>query len=207
MFPIIGGVFGGDAVSAALYLNMRLSEKTVLAIDVGTNSEVMLSFGCNIYAASAAAGPAFEGSGISSGMRAGKGAIQGVAIDGDKVTLDVIGGGVGGPPKGICGSGLLSATGALLTAGAMEKSGRLRNRSEIPATSQTGYGKTTGQEMALCFGGPSGEVALSQSDIRSLQASKAAIRAAVEVLMTNPARGGEEIGSMAGRGLWRKPEG
>ena len=188
VFPIIGGVFGGDAVSAALYLNMRLSEKTVLAIDVGTNSEVMLSFGGNIYAASAAAGPAFEGSGISSGMRAGKGAIQGVAIDGDKVTLDVIGGGVGGPPKGICGSGLLSATGALLTAGAMEKSGRLETGLRSGNLANR-IREDNRSEMAL-FRGASGEVALSQSDMVA-PGFKGRHGAAVEVLMTNPARAGK----------------
>lgn len=191
VFPLIGGFVGGDAVAAALYLNMRLSDKTVLAIDVGTNSEVMLSFGGNIYAASAPAGPAFEASGISSGMRAGKGAIQGVAIEGDKVTLDVIG---GGQAKGICGSGLLSAAGALLTAGAMEKSGRLRNRSEIPGNlaNRIREDNRPGNSFVL-FRGPSGEISLSQSDIRSLQSAKAAIRAAVEVLMTKAGAGLEEI--------------
>lgn len=194
VFPIIGGFVGGDAVAAALHLNMRLSGKTVLAIDVGTNSEVMLSFGGNIYAASAAAGPAFEGSGISSGMRAGKGAIQGVTIEGDKVILDVIGGGGAGLPLGVCGSGLLSAAGALLTAGAMEKSGRLRNRSEIPGNLANRIREDNGSGNSfVLFRGPSGEISLSQSDIRSLQSAKAAIRAAVEVLMTKAGVGREGI--------------
>ncbi len=194
VFPIIGGFVGGDAVAAALYLDMRLSGKTVLAIDVGTNSEVLLSSGGALYAASAAAGPAFEGAGISSGMRAGSGAIRGVAIEGDGLTLDVIGARGAGQAKGICGSGLVGAASALLSAGVIERSGRIRNRSEIPGNLANRVTEDGGQGNGfVLFRGPSATVSVSQADIRSLQNAKAAIRAAVEVLSAKSGAGPEDI--------------
>ncbi|MDO8426105.1 MAG: ASKHA domain-containing protein, partial [Deltaproteobacteria bacterium] len=86
-FPLIGGFVGGDAVAVILCLGLRKNPLPALTIDIGTNSEIMLSSNGAIYATSAAAGPAFEGGEIEYGMAADKGAIQGVKIEGDRVSL------------------------------------------------------------------------------------------------------------------------
>ena len=81
-----------------------------------------------------------------------------------------------------------------MTAGVMEKSGRIRNRSEIPGNLANRIREDNGSGNSfVLFRGPSGEIALSQSDIRSLQSAKAAIRAAVEVLMSKSGAGREGI--------------
>ena len=51
-----------------------------LAIDIGTNAEILLNNKGEIYACSAAAGPAFEGGGTKCGKRAGNGVVNGVKI-------------------------------------------------------------------------------------------------------------------------------
>ncbi|MFQ5737300.1 MAG: ASKHA domain-containing protein, partial [Thermodesulfobacteriota bacterium] len=71
VFPLIGGFVGGDAVAVALSLGLKGAKEPVLAIDIGTNSEILLASGPDLYATSAAAGPAFEGGQVSSGMVAG----------------------------------------------------------------------------------------------------------------------------------------
>jgi len=122
LFPMIGGFVGGDAVSVALAEGMIDSKENTLIIDIGTNSEILLSTADGLFAAAAAAGPAFEGGQIESGMTAEKGAITAVHISGDTVTLDVIG---AVTPIGICGSGIIDVITALLKADIIEPGGRI----------------------------------------------------------------------------------
>ncbi len=180
VFPIIGGFVGGDAVAVALALDMERADKTTLVIDIGTNSEIILSSKGALTATSAAAGPAFEASELSSGMTAAPGAIQGVEIDGDHLTLDVIG---GVAPKGVCGSGLVSGATALLRAGIIESSGRIKDSTEIDNNLSMRI-KSDGEENRfVLFKGPSGELCFTQKDIRALQVAKSAIRAGVSILL------------------------
>ena len=73
---------------------------------------------------SCASGPAFEGAGISSGLRAMKGAIDHVTIDpaGGNISWTTIG---NERPKGICGSGIIDAAAAMAGAGIMDFTGKL----------------------------------------------------------------------------------
>ncbi|MBI5234809.1 MAG: DUF4445 domain-containing protein [Deltaproteobacteria bacterium] len=183
VFPQIGGFVGGDAVAVALSLNMgkrHNADNAVIAIDIGTNSEVILSAGEKLFAASAPAGPAFEAAGARCGMIAQAGAMQGVSITGDRVTLDVIG---NVAPKGICGSGLVDAVAALLDRGVIAPSGRIKDKDEIP-DNLSGRIKKDGEANAFVLHrGASGDICLFQEDIRALQNAKAAIRASISMLM------------------------
>lgn len=180
VFPQIGGFVGGDAVAVALSLKMTNIQDCMIAIDIGTNSEVVLSARGRLFAASAAAGAAFESAGIRCGMTAGPGAIRGVKIEGDMVELDVIG---KVAPKGICGSGLVDAVAALLGRGVITPSGRIKDKDEIP-DNLSGRIKRTGEANAfMLHRGAHSEVLLFQEDIRALQNAKAAIRASISLLM------------------------
>ena len=192
-FPLIGAFVGGDAAAVALALGLNKSNKTTLVIDIGTNSEIMLSAAGVLYAASAAAGPAFEGGGIRHGMTAQSGAIRGVKITGDSVALDVIG---GGRSKGICGTGLIEAASELIKAGIIERNGRIKNAGEIQTNLSGRIKEAPGGNFFILFKGPSGEITLSQNDVRSLQSAKAAIRAGIAILLKKAgieASGVEEI--------------
>jgi len=179
-FPLIGGFVGGDAVAVALSLGLHNEKEATLAIDIGTNSEIMLASGGELYATSAAAGPAFEAGEISSGMVAGPGAIECVKMDGDSVSLKVIG---EVAPRGICGSGLIDAVSGLVAAGVIDASGRIRDRDEVSGGLSNRVAADGDANRFVLYRGAKGEVALTQSDIRAVQTAKASTRAGIEMLL------------------------
>ena len=193
-FPIIGGFVGGDTVAAILKLALQSAKETSLMIDIGTNSEIVLSHNGTVYAASAAAGSAFEGGEIGSGMSAQKGAIESVRVDNGELKLEVIG---DVAPRGICGSGLLDAVAALVKAGVIESTGRIKDPEEVEtglsSKVRASEGDVSEGNRVILNAGPSGEIALSQADIRSLQTAKGAIRAGVGVLLKKASIGPEEV--------------
>ena len=103
---------------------MWSSEENVLFIDLGTNGEIV--FGNKDYMMSCAcsAGPAFEGGGISCGMRASSGAIEKVSIDNNtlKPKLTIID---ECEPIGICGSGIIDLICQMLTKGIIDRRGKI----------------------------------------------------------------------------------
>jgi len=112
VFPQIGGFVGGDTVAGLVASGLIHLDETTLFVDIGTNGEIVLKHRDRIMAASVAAGPAFEGGGIKLGMRATKGAIEDFSID--PLTLEPMNITIGNVrPKGICGSGLITAVATL----------------------------------------------------------------------------------------------
>lgn len=187
-FPLIGGFVGGDAVATALSLGLFEGKRTHMAIDIGTNCEIMLSTGDAVYFASSPAGPAFEGGEIACGMSASQGAIKGFTIEqGGHVELDVIG---GVSARGICGSGLAEAVSTLLEAGVIDRTGRIRDPGEIDDNLADRIRSGKGGNEFVLYRGEAGETILTQPDVRALQKAKAALRAAIEILLsktsTNP---------------------
>lgn len=186
-FPLIGGFIGGDTVAMMLVLGLEggAAKSNELAIDIGTNSEIVLFTPDKVYAASAAAGPAFEGGEIEFGMAAGPGAISSAQVTKDDITLDVIG---GSAPKGICGSALIDIVGKLIRAGVIDSTGRILDASEIETNLSTRIISPEAKEGAggnsfLLYMGPDRRLTLSQNDVRSLQTAKGSIRAGINVLM------------------------
>ena len=128
VFPVIGGFVGGDTVAGLVATALAQMDGPVMMVDIGTNGEIVLAHEGRLWAASTAAGPAFEGARISCGMRAATGAIEKVVFDGD-VRLSVIG---GTEPVGICGSALVDLAAELLRAGIVTPQGRLLPSEELP---------------------------------------------------------------------------
>lgn len=62
--PFIGAFVGADLMCALIAANFNNTASNQLLCDIGTNTEVALRAGEKIYAASTAAGPAFESTGI-----------------------------------------------------------------------------------------------------------------------------------------------
>jgi uncharacterized 2Fe-2S/4Fe-4S cluster protein (DUF4445 family) len=103
--PSVAAYVGSDIVAGVLTTRIFTKEGITLFADIGTNGEVVLGNRDWLVCASSSAGPAFEGSGVRHGMRAGAGAIEKLAILGDgSIEFKTIG---NTPPVGICGSGLL----------------------------------------------------------------------------------------------------
>jgi uncharacterized 2Fe-2S/4Fe-4S cluster protein (DUF4445 family) len=160
--PNIDGFVGSDALSVIIAGKVYDAKKPTLIIDIGTNGEIILGNKDNIFVASTAAGPAFEAKHIHSGMPASKGAICSVAIKKNRCIYDVIG---KTAPKGICGSGLIDALAQMSKHGIMDKSGKMRQNEFVIYE----RGKT--------------KIAITQQDVRKIQLAKAAIYAAVKVLI------------------------
>ena len=119
--PVIRAYVGADAVANILATQMYKIDELVLTIDIGTNTEVLLGNSEIILAASAPAGPAFEGVGITYGMRAVLGAIGSIRVNNLDVEYETIG---GAKPRGICGTGLIDLVAELYRNGIIDYLGR-----------------------------------------------------------------------------------
>ncbi|NQT46555.1 MAG: DUF4445 domain-containing protein [Candidatus Omnitrophica bacterium] len=159
--PNLGGFVGSDALAVILATGLHKSNTPKAAIDIGTNGEVIAGFKDNIWVASTAAGPAFEGWHISCGMPALSGAIESARPNGDSFSIDTVG---GDNPSGICGSGLIDIFAGLMEMGHLDKTGRLQNG-----------------EFTILQEGEK-RIFLNQEDVRQMQHAKAAIRTALDML-------------------------
>jgi len=192
--PNVAGFVGSDTVAVILATGMHRSDQVRLAIDLGTNGEMVLGNRDRLLACSTAAGPAFEGARISCGMRATQGAIERVWIDRGEVKLQVIG---GGGALGLCGSGLLDAVAQMAGAGLLNGSGRLLAPDSPRLTLTPGLARRLvdgegGRSFLLARRGRR-PVLLTQRDIRELQLAKGAIRAGISILLKEYGIGEEDI--------------
>ena len=118
--PLIGCHVGSDVAADLLAIGMDETDETVMLVDVGTNTEVIVGNRHRLMAASCPAGPAFEGGEITYGMPGYEGAVETVEIVGGKAQYTTIG---GGQPQGICGSGLVDLLAELRRTGTMNQLG------------------------------------------------------------------------------------
>lgn len=178
--PCVGAYVGGDISSGVLAVRLDEADSLSVLIDIGTNGEIVLGNKDWMVCCSASAGPSFEGSGISCGMRAAKGAIEKVKINKDyEVVCKTIG---DTPPGGICGSGLLDCLASLVRSGVIDRTGnfqkgiktdRLRKKNDeyeflLVDKKETAAGK---------------DIVITQADIQNLVRSKAAIYSAISTLI------------------------
>ncbi|MCU0665961.1 MAG: ASKHA domain-containing protein [Candidatus Omnitrophica bacterium] len=179
--PAVASYVGGDITSGILACSLDQQEHLSLLIDIGTNGEIVLGNKEFLISCAASAGPAFEGSGVSCGMRASRGAIQKVSIDNRSLdtSFQIIGGDV--PALGICGSGYISLIAQMLEKGIIDKAGniQIKNPSKIKDTD-------LGRAFIVCHQGQSNaaeEIIITESDIENIKRAKAAIYSAAETLI------------------------
>lgn len=179
--PSVASYVGGDIVSGALVVEMNKKEEITLFIDIGTNGEMVLGNKDWLMCCACSAGPAFEGGGITFGMRAMSGAIERVYID--KSTYEVKYKTVGEmPPVGICGSGLIDCLAKLREAGIIDRSGKIQDLD----TPRIRKGED-GPEFVLAFQAESGndkDIIITEGDIKNLIRAKGAIYAGVRIMLS-----------------------
>lgn len=191
VLPGIGGHVGADMLSALTYVDKIRTAEDCIVMDIGTNGEIALIRKHTTYVCSAAAGPALEGGAVTFGMSAAAGAIMGVrwcpgASPGTAdLALQIIG---GGEPLGICGSGLISLLAVMLEMGVIDKTGYLFGRTEavragVAASACRHLVEWEGEHAFLVYQSKTRQIVITAADIRQLQLSKGAIRAAVAVLL------------------------
>ena len=192
--PSVAAYVGSDIVAGVLTTRIYTKKGVSLFVDIGTNGEVVLGNRDWLVCASSSAGPAFEGSGVKHGMRAGAGAIERLTILNDgiiefKTIADK-------HPVGICGSGLLDTLAELFVNGIIDRTGRFNIKFLAP--SFTGGSQLKEGEEGLQFqlvppGDDHQEIVITQADIDNLLRSKAGVFAAVRVLMESTQTKSEDL--------------
>lgn len=160
--PSIGSFVGSDILAGILASRINESDKYIVLIDLGTNGEIVVGNKDRILCASTAAGPAFEGTNISMGMRATSGAISSVSNWGTAFDYHIIG---NEKPRGICGSGLIDAIAVFIEAGEIDTGGKITAKKE---------------KIELIA-----PVFLTQKDIREFQLAKGAIATGIDILLNH----------------------
>jgi uncharacterized 2Fe-2S/4Fe-4S cluster protein (DUF4445 family) len=156
--PCISAYVGADITCAVLASGMMNKKETSLLVDIGTNGEMALFSDGTLYCCSTAAGPAFEGAGISMGMNAAAGAINSVYLKYGICRYTTIG---EKPPIGICGSGIIDAVSTMKRLKLLDESGYIENNFVIGDS----------------------QIAITQKDIRQIQLAKAAVCAGALTLI------------------------
>jgi len=178
--PGIGAYVGGDITSGVLSIRLDTAEQVSLLIDIGTNGEIVLGNKEWLVCCSASAGPSFEGSGISCGMRAAKGAIETINIAPNfEVTYETIG---DVAPTGICGSGLLECLASLVRSGIVDRTGNFQKGIETEKLRMTDD-KCEFVLVDKSNTATKRDIVITQADIQNLIRSKAAIYSAISTLL------------------------
>ena len=190
--PCIAGHVGADAAAAMLAEGPHRAETPQLLVDVGTNAEIVLSDGRQVWAASSPTGPAFEGAQLSCGQRAAAGAIERVRIDpatleprfkvigcelwsNDPGFADALG---SLEVSGVCGSGIIEVIAEMFLVGIIDHRGVIRGEMADRSPRVIADGRT------FTYVLQTEPVALSvtQNDVRAVQLAKAALRAGIDLL-------------------------
>ena len=184
LLPLVAGFVGADAVAVALATRIYESAEIRIAVDIGTNGEVLLGSRDRLWACSAPAGPALEGAQIRHGMRAALGAIDRVTVD-DDVHVHTIG---EADALGLCGSGLIDLLAGLLDASVIDWTGliQVEGRAALPPKlSERVVMRGEERQVIILRPGEAGaraEIVLTQDDVRQVQLAKGAIASGVLML-------------------------
>jgi uncharacterized 2Fe-2S/4Fe-4S cluster protein (DUF4445 family) len=182
--PGIASYVGADISAGVLSSGVDDTDQVSLFMDIGTNGEIVLGSHDWLVTCACSAGPAFEGAGVFSGMRATRGAIEEVWINGSSYepSYRVIG---GGKPRGLCGSGLISLLAELFLTGVLDKAGHFN--STLP-TNRVREGEH-GLEYVIVWGdgsnngsNPEKDIVINSVDVDNLLRAKGAIYAGFSVL-------------------------
>lgn len=160
--PCISAYVGADISCGLLACKITQLNAPALLADIGTNGEMALALSGKILCCSTAAGPAFEGVGISCGSGAVPGAIDRIWLSDNALSTHTIG---NAPARTLCGSGLIDAIYCLIQIGAVEDTGFMEEES---VTLQP-------------------HVTLSRQDVRALQLAKSAVCAGIQTLLSSAA--------------------
>jgi len=179
--PVVAGFVGADTIGVILASEIYKRDELCMALDIGTNTEVVLGNKERIVTCSCASGPAFEGAHIKFGMRAANGAIEKIKIDPDTLeptykTID------NAKPRGICGSAIVDIPAELLKANIIDSWSRFKKgiNSERVREGNDGF------EYVLAWGKDNhsnDDITVSQKDIREIILAKAAMHTGTEILM------------------------
>jgi uncharacterized 2Fe-2S/4Fe-4S cluster protein (DUF4445 family) len=176
--PGISAWAGSDVTAGILATGLHEQDETSLLVDIGTNGETVIGNREWIVSSSASAGPALEGASLSCGMQAEQGAIEKFYIEDGAIGYSTIG---DSPPKGICGSGIIDLVKVLLQAEVINRSGDF-----VDSEAHT-FQKIEGKRSYVLVNRDrtrtGKHIFVTESDIENIITAKAAIYAAMKILV------------------------
>jgi len=177
----VAGFVGGDHVAMIMASRINEASDTALGLDIGTNTEIVLSVNGHLTSCSCPSGPAFEGAHIYQGMGAVDGAIYEVQLNGDgRVSMY---GTIGGkPPLGFCGSGVLDTVAELVRYNIVNSRGAL-DRHHPRVQKADGHMHFSFVLLSKSETGLNRDIILTQKDIGEIQLAKGAIASGIEILL------------------------
>jgi uncharacterized 2Fe-2S/4Fe-4S cluster protein (DUF4445 family) len=161
----LAGFIGSDLLADLIATAITEQPQPMLLADFGTNTEIALWDGHNLWATSVPGGPAFEGVGMRNGLAAETGAICRISKEDGHWQLHTLG---EAPAQGYCASGFVDAMALLLEENLLKPSGRF---AQIPPAG--GY--------LLDAANP--HTAIFASDVDIFQRAKASTAAAMTYLL------------------------
>jgi uncharacterized 2Fe-2S/4Fe-4S cluster protein (DUF4445 family) len=182
LLPGASAYVGADIVAGLIAINYGSRTGATLFIDIGTNGEIVLIEGPDrLLGTSCAVGPALEGMNITCGCRAVPGAVDSFMLDSDLLPhFTTI---AGRPAEGICGSGLIDLTAALVTSGLINPGGAFNLNAEEPLAA-----RMKGDRYYL-----TDNIFLTQRDVRQVQLAKSAVVSGILTLLEEAGRSVEDV--------------
>lgn len=175
--PPVAGFIGSDHTAMLLAIGVLQTPGPLLAVDIGTNTEISLIAGHSILSASCASGGAFEGTNISCGMSAAEGAIDHIQVEGSELKYHTVG---GIKPTGVCGSGIFDILAQMIANGIVDHTGKIQTTNPLVRKGQNGpefivvHQKDDDKDMSIT---------ITQQDVRALQLAKAAVYTGISILL------------------------
>jgi uncharacterized 2Fe-2S/4Fe-4S cluster protein (DUF4445 family) len=182
LLPGPAAYVGADLAAGMVVSGLVYDDGPALLVDVGTNGEIIAKVGSRLVGCATAAGPAFEGAGLTSGTRAVQGAIERIRLHAHPFAAEIGVIGESDRPLGICGSAYVDflwegrREGVLLTSGRFDGGFCLRAGNAVQTDSY-------GRKLQLHARGISGPIWISELDIARLLQAKAAIAAGISTLL------------------------
>ncbi|MEW6040141.1 MAG: ASKHA domain-containing protein [Elusimicrobiota bacterium] len=183
--PGIASYVGGDITAGVLACGMNNFSTLSLLVDLGTNGEIVLGNKDWLISSACSAGPAFEGVGIKSGLRAVDGAIQSISVTPLKEKCDIKFTTIANKkPRGICGSGLIDVPAEFLRKKIIDRSGKFLSS---PCVRTNGDGEKEFLIVPAEKSETGMDIVITEPDIANIIRSKGAIFLGIQVLL-------EEVG-------------
>ena len=182
ILPLIAGFVGADTMGVIISSEIDEEQELTLAIDVGTNGELVIGNKDALFTGSCAAGSALEGAHIQHGMRAAAGAIDTLKIDPSDFSVEftTIN---NKKPIGICGSGIIDAAAEMLRAKLLTRSGNfnkefIANERIIKEEKNVKFILVNKDDTPI-----KRHITISQSDVRELQMAKGAFFSGARLIL------------------------
>lgn len=169
-FPPAISAFVGSDIYCGILSSRIYEYENALFLDMGTNGEIVLKAKDKYYTASAAAGPAFEGAGLTNGVMGKSGAISKIFSQGLNIRYKTIN---GEPPIGICGSGICDLISLFIKYKVIDEYGNLK---------ETGHPFSSLIVDDRFYIGDSG-IYITKDDIREVTVAKSAIISTIYTLI------------------------